>query len=455
MKDKKELMDLMALQEIELEIEDLLTDFEGEEIHIPEVRLEKALEEKLKDLQKPKKYPIAKIATGIVLVLLAGSCAVPRVQIFAKEIIESIFKDKGIENAAAAGYPAIPDVEGTIGEYKLKVFNIYIDAMRLSFEAEIIGLPDEEELSSQNVSYSLNIDDCWMLNGKKMDEVGISTYSSGHDYTSIEVQGSGVGTLLTEDEIQVPLKLELSGYSSEEGEGTLIGETTITLQIPEELRQPKKIYTLDKDVAIEGGNISFECLEVSPTMMTLSYSSHIEGGYITGLKNLNIEGEGKYHNGTPSVSCSYDEKGGVTQYIVPSIYFEKGKRFTLQAEGYEYRKEKLEELTIYQEDTLPKEIIYDGIPLTITTLNYQDGLLEVGILDSNPKEQELGEIYINGIPNQGMSIRTFNYESEDLSKPTTKEYVVKIKVPKEESYVLSLGFTRYKVEPIILPIKLK
>lgn len=445
------------LEQVELEIEALLKDFEGETIHIPEARLENALEDKLKALQKPKKYKLAKVATSIGILLLAGTLAIPQVQVFAKEVIESLFRDRGIEKAAQAGYPTISEVEGMIGEYKIKLFNIYIDAMRLSFDAEVIGLPEEEKRALQQLSYFLNIDDDWAGQGKEVDEVVISSssFNSG-EITNIEVQGAGVANLLSQDEIQIPLKLQSSKYSAEGENGcTLIGKTTLTLIIPEALRQPAKMYALDERVPIEKGEIHFEQLEVSPTMMTVSYKSHLEEGYITGLEGLRIVGSDKDYSEQMSTSSSFDEQGGVIEYIIPSIYFENGKQFAVQAEGYTYKKDILEEIIIDQKDPLPKEITYDGIPLTITTFNHQDGLLEVSILDANPKGHSLNHILINGISNEGMRIYTHNYESEDSSKTKTREYSVKIKVPEAESYKLALEFTLQKEEAIVIPIELE
>lgn len=444
------------LKQTKLENETLLKDFKGEQVHISGECLEKALEDKFVALQKAKKHNLAKVAIGIGILLLASTFTIPQVQVFAKEAIESIFKDRGIENAVVAGYPEIPEVEGAIGDYKVRLFNIYMDEMRLSFEAEVIGLPEKEEDQKQDIWYELYIDsDNWKVNGQNVDEVGISSSSfTRGETTSIQVQGEGVKKLVEQEQVQVPVKLLSSAYDSQSKNGrTLLGKATLTLTIPSELHQEAKVYILNEHITLEDGNIYLEELEVNPTMMALKYSSHIEEGYITGLANLKLTTKNSNYAERTTMGLSYDEKGGVTEYIIPSIYFEKEQALTLEAEGYMYKKDELQEVTISLDETLPKDIIYEGIPLTITTLNYQDGLLEVGILDKNPTKHQLNYIRVNGIPNQKMSMHS--YMPEDADELREDEYIVKIKVPAAPTYQLALEYTLQKEEPFTIQLELE
>lgn len=442
-------IDVHKMQE-ELEIEQLLKDFEGKDIPIPEERLENALEEKLQSLHKTKKKPLAKIAVGLGVALLAGSFLVPEVQVFAQEVLENIFKDKGIEQAVQLGYPSIADVEGKIGDYKVRLTNIYIDAMRFSFDIEIKDLPKEKE-DGREFIYFCNIGDDWKVKNQKL-EIGISSssFTSG-ERTSIEVIGEDVSKILAEEKVEVPFVLTNNEYDPNgPNNEKVLGETILTLTIPDELRQEPKVYEISESVNLEGVQICMETLKVAPTMMTLDFISDLKGGYITGLKNIKLLGKEAIYEEGVNLGATYDQKGGFRATMVPSIYFQNETNLSLEADGYWYKPNEMPTLTIANDGKFPKEIVYDGIPLTITTFNYKDGLLEVGILNENYEKYNFGEIYINGIDSQSMEIHTYKKDDENgnITDIMVREYITKIKVPEAETYELGLDYDRYKEEAI-------
>ena len=392
--------------------------------------------EKFKEDRLIRKHRVGKLAMGIVLVLTVSILSIPYLTNFKKEIV--------------AGYQNIDEVEGEIGGYKVKLFNIHIDEMQFTFDVQVKDLPKNDK-AGRELSYFFNIADEWVVNSKKVDE--ICTHSSSfnaEDITSIEIQGAGVKQLLMTEEIQVPFTLSSSEYDPKGENGqTLLGETILTLNIPKELQGETKQYALNKQITLEEGSIHFEELQVSPTMMKLNYTSEIVGGYITGLKNLKLVNKGKGYNECLSRSCIVDKKGGVEEYIVPSIYFNNAEKILLTADGYNYKKIDLEKFIISMEDELPREIICDGVTMTITNLIYQNNHLEL-VLHRQGDAYNIARFYINGVAHDQMGIHILNDDEHKVY-----EYRVNFPVSQADTYELSIEHNLEKQEPISCELDLK
>ena len=127
-KDKRNFLDE------EKEIEKLLSEFESENIKIPD-ELDERLNTKLKEL-KPKKYKKWAITSVASILIIGVSYAfVPSFRTFADTMFRYIFGDIGIENAVNNGYKASDAQYINIGGYDIIIQNIYIDEQRINFEA--------------------------------------------------------------------------------------------------------------------------------------------------------------------------------------------------------------------------------------------------------------------------------------------------------------------------------
>ena len=146
------------------DIEKLLEDFDGENVKVPE-ELDEKLNQKLKEL-KPKKYKkwlSASVAS--ILIIGVSYSTIPSFKTFGDTVFKYIFGDIGVENAVNFGYVSSNSQKLKIGDYDISIENMYIDDLRISFDAIIEN--DVEDMSARSSLYveGLESDDITINNG--------------------------------------------------------------------------------------------------------------------------------------------------------------------------------------------------------------------------------------------------------------------------------------------------
>lgn len=419
------------------EIERLLDTFTKEEIKVPTSKLEEQLGDRLVHMNKRKRQPLLKVMVASLILVIVSYITIPEIQVFASQIIENLFHDLGIQKAVDEGYPHIPDIETTIGEYGIKFYNIYIDEQRLSFDMEMKGLPSDEE----QVFYTLTTEKDWISDVV----ITSSSFEGNLPRTSIQVIGEGVKALLEQKQIEIPIILSKQDFrqvgQNDENNNIWeeIGRVKVILQVPEALHQPTRHYKLEEKMEVVEGSITVEGLQVSPTMMKVICSSQTTNRIVTGVNGLQLIGDNKrQYNGRMAFVGSHDEKGGFSENLIPSMYFDNNEKITLIATGYKYKLKSEEKITIKKEDTYPKAIVYQGIPLTLTEVSYNQGILNIGI-KGEKSIHRLDSAYMDDT--QSMSTGVHMTGDEEIT-----EYVFKFKVPEQDSYEMALDITFEEVE---------
>lgn len=440
-KDKRNFLDE------EKEIEKLLSEFENEDIKIPD-ELDERLNTKLKEL-KPKKYRKWAITSVASILIIGVSYAfVPTFRTFADTMFRYIFGDIGIENAVNNGYKASDAQHINIGGYDITIQNIYIDEQRINFEAimetkvDDMITSDDDDIDNKSY-YELYVDsvDAAMRGGNfDKDE-------DGNIKTTINIVGGNIAELI-EGKNTLSLKLKLLKESASYDESNdfkseTLGTTNVKLEIPNQSSKTKNIK-INKKINDEDLTLSIDKLKLSPTMMYLNTSGKVKNiGELNGLDNAKIISEdGEIYKSSLELSGMGLENGGWSQTIIPSAYYDKGKKLQLKADGVLVNANKKIELKI--DDKYPKKIDYFGREVIIKDVKYSNGHLTVKYTTDS------SIAYNGGCELNGNSAISTSYEAK--SKISGIEFE---NVEKKDSYVLDLRLVLKYSYPINIEIENK
>ena len=438
-KDKRNFLDE------EKEIEKLLSEFESENIKIPD-ELDERLNTKLKEL-KPKKYKKWAITSVASILIIGVSYAfVPSFRTFADTMFKYIFGDIGIENAVNNGYKASDVQHINIGGYDIIIQNIYIDEQRINFEAimetkvDDMIISDNDDIDNKSY-YELYVDSVnAAMSGGNFDKD-----EDGNIKTTINIVGGNIAELI-EGKNTLSLKLKLLKVSasydkSNDFKYETLGTTNVELEIPKQLSKTKNIE-INKQIDDGDLNLNIDKLRVSPTMMYLNtYGEVTNIGELQGLDNLRIISEnGEIYKSSLELSGMGLENGGWSQTIVPSVYYDKGKKLKLKADGVLVNANKKVELKI--DDKYPKKIDYFGRKVIIKDVKYSKGHLTVKYTTDSSIS------YDGGSELDGNSAISTSYEVG--SKISGIEFE---NVEKKDSYALDLRLVLKYSYPINIEIE--
>lgn len=364
------------------EIEKLLEDFDGENIKVPE-ELDEKLNIKLKEL-KPKKYK-KWISASVASILIIGVSygTIPSFKTFGDTVFKYIFGDIGVENAVNFGYVSSNSQKVKIGDYDISIENMYIDDLRISFDAIIEN--DVDDMSARSSLY---------VEGLESDDI---TINNGVFYkedkklkANVLIIGDGVAEIIkNKNELDVQLKLVKHRDSKDE----ILGTSKMNINIPKEI-QTSEYIEINKTIKDKDMTFNIEKLQSSPTMMYLYTSGEVEGiGSIQGMYNFKIISDSGELYKENITLAGLGVKNGYKQTIVPSVYYDKSKTLRLKAEGVLIDANK--KLKVELNGSYPKVIDYYGIPITIKNVKYENNRLIVEILN-NDNMDYMGVSYIDG-----------------------------------------------------------
>lgn len=411
------------------EIEKLLEDFDGGNIKVPE-ELDEKLNIKLKEL-KPKKYKkwlSASVASILIIGILYST--IPPFKTFGDTVFKYIFGDIGVENAVNFGYVSSKSQKIKIGDYDISIENMYIDDLRISFDAIIEN--DVDDMSAKSSLY---------VEGLESDDITINNvffYKEDKKLkSSVLIIGDGVAEIIkNKNELDVQLKLVKHGYNKDK----ILGISNITIEVPREI-QTSKYIEINKTIKEKDITFNIEKLQASPTMMYLYTSGKVEGiGSIQGMYNFKIISDsGKLYKENITLA-GLGDKNGYKQTIVPSVYYDKSKKLRLKAEGVLIDANK--KVKVGLNGSYPNVIDYHGIPITIKNIKYEKNRLIVEILN-NDNMDYMGVSYIDG----ESTIEGY-FESGKI-------HGLVFEIDKRDSYDLDLGIILKHKIPIDIQIENK
>lgn len=411
------------------EIEKLLEDFDGENIKVPE-ELDEKLNIKLKEL-KPKKYK-KWISASVASILIIGVSysIIPSFKTFGDTVFKYIFGDIGVENAVNFGYMSSKGQKIKIGDYDISIENMYIDDLRISFDAIIEN--DVDNMSARSSLYveGLGSDDITINNGVFYKE-------DKKLKANVLIIGDGVSEIIkNKNELDVQLKLVKHRDIKDE----ILGVSKMTIKIPKEI-QTSKYIEINKTIKEKNMTFNIEKLQASPTMMYLYTSGKVEGiGSIQGMYNFKIISDSGELYKENITLAGLGDKNGYKQTIVPSVYYDKSKKLRLKAEGVLIDANK--KVKVALNGSYPKVIDYYGIPITIKNVKYENNRLIVEILN-NDNMDYMGVSYIDG----ESTIEGY-FESGKI-------HGLVFDIDKRDSYDLDLGITLKYKRPIDIEIENK
>lgn len=410
------------------EIEKLLEDFGAEDIKVPH-ELDEKLDIKLREL-KPKKYKkFISASVASILVIGVSYGTIPSFRTFGDTVFKHLFGDIGIENAVNFGYMGSNNEAIKIGDYDISIENMYIDDLRISFDAII-----------ENYEGGMDARSSLYVEGLDSDEI---TINNGVFYkedkklkANVLIIGDGVAKLIeNKNELEVELKL----VKHLDNKDKMLGTSKMTINIPKDMETSKNIY-IDKTIKNEDSTFNIEKLQVSPTMMYLYTSGKVEGiGDIQGMYNLKIISDSGelYKENIALAGMGYED--GYKQTIVPSVYYDKSKKLKLKAEGVLIDAHK--NITVSLNDNYPKVIDYHGIKVTINKVKYEKNRLIVEVLN-NENIDYMGTSYI------GTDSPMEGYFQKEV-------HGMKFDIEKKYNYDLDLGLMLKHKLPIDIEIKNK
>ena len=265
--------------------------------------------------------------------------------------------------------------------------------------------------------------------------------------TTINIVGGNIAELI-EGKNTLSLKLKLLKVSasydkSNDFKYETLGTTNVELEIPKQLSKTKNIE-INKQIDDGDLNLNIDKLRVSPTMMYLNtYGEVTNIGELQGLDNLRIISEnGEIYKSSLELSGMGLENGGWSQTIVPSVYYDKGKKLKLKADGVLVNANKKIELKI--DDKYPKKIDYFGKEVIIKDVKYSKGHLTVKYTTDSSIS------YDGGSELDGNSAISTSYEVG--SKISGIEFE---NVEKKDSYALDLRLVLKYIYPINIEIENK
>ncbi|MGL5347716.1 MAG: DUF4179 domain-containing protein [Peptostreptococcaceae bacterium] len=369
------------------EIDKLLEEFNSEEIKLPEI-LDEKLNTKLNELRPKKKNKFMKSLIASIVILVLSYSTIPGFKTFADNVFKYILGDIGIENAANNGYEKLPEQSLDINGYKIDIKNIYMDNLRITFDV-YIKINQEmkyDEFGSETEQYSISIID------KELDEI-LKNYSWSTQYegynkntktskSSVQLVGKSNNELLALKDEKIEINIELvKYYSVQKGEKwdqkkDILGKSKLLLNTPNELKESEFIE-INKSIKEGRLNLDIQKLEISPTMMYLDTSGKLDEEYqIQGLYDFKITSDkNNTYKDSMTLSATVDEYGNTRQTIVPSIYYDKSKKYELKSEGVLVAVK--EEVKINLEDIYPRTIDFFDSKITIKDVFYKDGKLTI------------------------------------------------------------------------------
>ena len=213
------------------EIEKLLEDFDGENINVP-YELDEKLNVKLKELKPKEKYKkwISVLVASLLIISVSYS-VVPSFKTFGDTGFKCIVGDIGVENAVNFGYVGSKKQNIKIGDYNIRIENMYIDNLRISFDAIIEN--DVENMPGRSSMY---------VEGLESDEI---TINNGVFYkedkklkANVLIVGDGVAKIIkNKNELEVELKLVKHNNTKDE----ILGKSKMTIEIPKEMKISENI----------------------------------------------------------------------------------------------------------------------------------------------------------------------------------------------------------------------
>lgn len=411
------------------EIEKLLEDFDGGNIKVPDA-LDEKLNMRLKEL-RPKKYKkwlSASVAS--ILIIGVSYSTIPSFRTFGDTVFKYIFGDIGVENAANFGYVSSKGQKIKIGDYDISIENMYIDDLRISFDAIIEN--DVDDMSARSSLY---------VEGLESDDI---TINNGVFYkedkklkANVLIIGDGVAQIIkNKNELDVQLKLVKHRDSKDE----ILGISKVTIKIPKEI-QTSEYIEINKTIKNKEMTFNIEKLQASPTMMYLYTSGKVEGiGSIQGIYNFKIISDSGELYKENITLAGLGDKNGYKQSIVPSVYYDKSKKLRLKAEGVLIDANK--KVKVELNENYPKVIDYYGIPITIKNVKYENNRLIVEILN-NDNMDYMGVSYIDE-----ESIIEGYFENGKI-------HGLVFDIDKRDSYDLDLGIILKHKMPIDIEIENK
>ena len=396
---------------------------------------------------KPKKYKKWAITSVASILIIGVSYAfVPSFRTFADTMFRYIFGDIGIENAVNNGYKASDAQYINIGGYDIIIQNIYIDEQRINFEAimetkvDDMIISDNDDIDNKSY-YELYVDsvDAAMSGGIfNKDE-------DGNLKTTVNIVGGNIEKLL-EGKNTLSLKLKLLKESAAYDEDNdwkydTLGIKNVKLEIPNQAIKTKNIK-IDEKINDGDLTLNIDKLKLSPTMMYLNTSGQVKNiGELNGLDNAKIISEdGEIYKSSLELSGMGLENGGWSQTIIPSAYYDKGKKLKLKADGVLVNANKKIELKI--DDKYPKKIDYFGKEVIIKDVKYSKGHLTVKYTTDSSIS------YDGGSELDGNSAISTSYEVG--SKISGIEFE---NVEKKDSYALDLRLVLKYSYPINIEIE--
>lgn len=433
------------------DINKLLNEFKCEEIVVPK-NLEDKLNKKLQEINPKNKRNSAFIRLSITgaLILIISYSAVPSFRSFANDIFKYILGDIGIENAINNGYKNVESQVIKIGEYDIDIDNIYIDDLRISFDATIKKALSLEQNNTYEESYTL------YASNEKYE--GISWTCNSFDYnekneykSNIQLIGDGIGKLLKDNPYKINLELRLNRtYTDIENnkeviKEELVGRKEIELDISKNIYNSKEI-DINKKIIDENIKLNINSLTISPTMMYLNTNGETkDGSMIGGLYNLKIISEkNKIYNENLSLWGS-GNKYGYDQTIVPSIYYDKSKYINILADGINVTPD-YKDIEIKIDDKYPKKIEYFNTIMYIEKVVYKDGILSVYVR-GNDRVNHASSCKVDG-----------EYDGSGGMYTTDDGYNVysfEFEVDRKSSYMFSLSMVMKYEIPINIKLNIK
>ena len=427
------------------EIDKLLEEFNSEEIKVPEI-LDEKLNTKLNELRPKKKNKFIKSLIASILILVLSYSTIPGFKTFADNVFKYILGDIGIENAANNGLENIPEQSININGYKVDIKNIYMDNLRITFDV-YIKIDKEmqyDEGGSEIEQYSIVLLDEQLT--KKLENYSWSIQYEGYDKktktskSSVQLVADDESKLLElkDGKLEIGIQLE-KNYSIPKGEEweqkvETLGNSKIVLDIPKELKDSEFI---EINKSINEGRVKLEIqkLEISPTMMYLDTKGKLDDKYqIQGLYDFKITSENNnVYKDNMTLSARWYENGKIIQTIVPSIYYDKSKKYELKSEGVLVSVK--EEIKLNSEDIYPRTIDFFDSKITIKDVFYKNGKLTIEVI-RNKDVHSAGVCLIDGKTNL---VEQYLYED-------TEGFVFEI--PQKEKYNFTLEMIMKHKHPI-------
>ncbi len=436
------------------DIEKMLENFNSEEIEVPK-ELDERLNQKLKSI-KPKKSKKVLIATvASILVISLSYTTIHSFKTFADGVIKYIFGDAGIDNAVEHGYELIPSQTINIKGYEIKLDNIYVDRLRIGADVEIISF---NSILINNFDEDLNL----VINVENIN----SSYGSdaallrkGSNYKGkVEAIGDAITQLYNKKQEKIEIELELiknHNYELDindekeiqnkppENNRETIGKYKVILDVPKEVYDSRDI-PISKIIKDDNLNLEIQKLEISPTMMYLDTKGKYDEFMISGLYNLQIISNEKTYKENLSLMGMGNENL-YKQTIVPSIYYDNGKKVTLKADGVRINYSKNIEIEIA--DTYPKNIDYFNDTIIINKVERMNNELQIEVIAKDTIESITGSSKLDGILSMGNGIT-------DDEENKQKIYTYFFDVEEKDKYTFKLDLVVKYPKPIELDLKL-